>query len=274
MNFSLPKLFLQSEHALKAYVRSLARKIATKILILSVLAGSLLSCASVPLTEWSLADSISIENIVIASEFKLVNLTVDNINQHAINCVPALTNSTVEKNISREYEQYLSALKPGSISVVTISKDTSAKTFMYEGNKGTCLTESETGYPIFPASVVIKTIDPKGVSKSVFLGWGKSIAHSIATKGISKVAYKFGNGNAVVANYRVKNKSPTALYYSSEFKRIGEWEDLGIDNTFSDPALNGTTMTEYNNRASKFPIFRHLVTPSRPASVNIPALSI
>ncbi len=253
-------------------LNTFVKQLTIKLLAISIVSSTLVSCASTPI-KTSLIDSVFLQDIVIEDEFRLVNITADNITQHMINCVPMIKNTTAAKESTGKYKEYLSNLKRGTISVVTNSHSFSAKTFIYTGNKGTCIAESEHGFPIFPDSAILKTIDPNGVSNTVAQDWRKTIALNIATKGTTTVAYKFQNGNALIAKYWVENGSPIELLYSNEFKAKGTWEKTKLDNTFSDTALKSTSTTKYNSRERKIPAFIHLLTPTRPLK-NSPRLAV
>jgi len=232
----------------------------------ALVAGTtLMSCAQVKPDDVQAvkADSatgyVPLADIVIADEFDLKTLTTSNVGEYSADCMDQPRDDGRMAKVNSRYADYLKKVKqnPGKTTVTSEGHVDSGKAFVYYRDSGTCIAKSENLFPVFPIGAFTKTVNPNGLSAKTEKDWYRAIALTIAETGNAKVAYRFNNGNAMVAQYWTD--SIMELRYSNEFRKKGQWENEALHLTFSDPALTGIDSTKYNKKKKKFPVFRHLL---------------
>jgi hypothetical protein len=140
-------------------------------------------------------------------------------------------------------------------TIKTFGHVKSCKKFVLHETTGVCLQKSSKNFAVFAADEFIDTVSPKGLSPDVVEEWYKKIAIVIATKGRAKIAYVFSNGNATIADYWVESNPDYVLFYSSVFKKAGEWETDTLDLKFSNPSMTSVTETKRSGISQKkFPL--------------------
>lgn len=189
------------------------------------------------------ADYVPIEKAQIASRFMTISITRENLAAEASKCIPQLNgdSETIKKAANNVPIQ----------NVVGFSHLSSANLFLTRYTTAICLQKSSARFPIFAAEAFLETVNPKGVPPDVVDGWYKQIALLIATKGIAKVAYVYGNGNAFAVSYWVEPTSAFGLYYSSTFNKAGTWETGTFDARFSHPAMTSVSETQRSGVSQK-----------------------
>ena len=194
------------------------------------------------------SDYVALDQLQIKSKFEQVSLNKENLPSEVAKCVPTfpLSGLVMEKMI-REF--------PGK-GTTAIAHVSSSKRFIYRGQVGLCLEFSENVYPIYAAETFLATANPSGVPPDVTDEWYKKIATEIAIKGQAKVLYVFTEkGNAYLVSYWCEQSGGTTLYYSAEFKKAGEWENIKVDNRFAYPTMKGFTKTDRGGGEKKsFPL--------------------
>lgn len=180
-------------------------------------------------------DFVPLSKVVIKNRQAEVFLTKENLGAEVLKCVPTF------KIDGKAFKDKLDKF-PEKNSIVSIGHASSSKKFVYSENSGVCLEYSSNGYPIFAADDFLETVNPVGVPPDVAEEWFKKIAYRIAVNGRVKVAYVSDKGTAFVDSYWAEKKD-SSIYYWSDFKKVGEWETLQLDFTFSHPGLQSHSST-------------------------------
>lgn len=192
-------------------------------------------------------DYIPIDRLHIASQYVTVEVSKETLAVEANKCVPSLDGNS--QNIRHE------ASSIPSRNIVAFEHASSGNMFVLRQNTAICLHRSSARYPIFAAETFLDTVNPQGVPPDVTDDWYKQIACLIATKGVAKVAYVFGNGNAFVTSYWVETSAQFRLNYSSTFSKSGTWETQNFDARFSHPDMSSVSNTKRSGGSQKsFPL--------------------
>jgi hypothetical protein len=179
---------------------------------------------------------VPLDQIRIKPKFDTVSLTKENLAAEHKKCVPFLETNTDRMNAAvREF--------PRNNGIVSVGHVSSSKKFIYRGSTGLCLEYSTNRFPIFAAETFIGTANPTGVPPDVTDDWYMKIAQKIAIKGRAKVAYVMDKGTAFLVSYW-SDQSGSVLNYWTDFKKVGEWENVMVDYKFSNPALRGFSETK------------------------------
>lgn len=194
------------------------------------------------------ADYVPMGQVHIQSRFDSVELTRENYGTEANRCVPQLDGNS--QGIKKQLEKY-----PNK-DIVGLGHASSSKLFIVQNTTAFCLHRSSEKFPIFAAEAFFNTINPKGVPPDVLDGWYKQIAMTIALRGVAKVAYAFGNGNAYITSYWVETSSQT-LSYSNSFKKAGTWDTERIDVRFTHPTLSSVSETKRGGASEKASLLGH-----------------
>lgn len=195
----------------------------------------------------------ALDQIRIKQKFDTVLLTKENLISEQRKCVPLLKANA--DSLQDELSKF-----PRDNATVAVGHLSSSKKFVYRGTSGLCLDFSANRHPIYAAEAFVGTANPTGVPPDVTNDWHMKIAMQIALNGKAKVAYIYGNGNAYLVTYWSEKTDGTALNYSWEFKKIGEWENAQIDHKFSDPSMrgfSGTTRGEAKEKVQRFPLAKY-----------------
>ena len=207
-------------------------------------AALLVSCADIPKKSFPPPnDYVPISQIQIASRFVTVEVTRETLGLEANRCIPQLD---ADSHSIRE-----TLKKFPSKDVVGFGQASSSRIFLLDQTTAICLQKSTAKYPIFAAEAFFETANPIGVPPDVVDGWYKQIALMIATKGVAKIAYVFGNGNAFIVSYWVDTTPEFGLAYSSAFKKSGAWETENLDAKFSHPTMTSFTETKRSGSSQK-----------------------
>jgi len=183
------------------------------------------------------SDYVPVDQIIIKPKFDTVLLTKENLAAQYRKCVPFVQANTESMNTAvREFPRNNVTIAAGHAS--------SSKQFIYRGSTGLCLEFSANRYPIYAAETLIGTANPTGVPPDVTEDWYMKIALKLAINGRTKVAYVTDKGTAFLVSYWTDQTGGFALNYWSEFKKVGEWENIEIDYKFSNPALRGFSETK------------------------------
>jgi hypothetical protein len=195
-------------------------------------------------------DYVPLDQIRIKPKFDTVFLTKENLASEQQKCVPFLqTNTDSMRDAVSKF--------PSNNSIIAVSHQSSSKKFIYRGTTGLCLDFSANKYPIYSAETFIGTANPAGVPPDVTNDWYMKIAMQIALKGQAKVTYITDKGTAFLVSYWSEQTGGFTLHYSSEFKKIGEWENAQVDYKFSDPSLRGFSVTKQGDAqemVKRFPL--------------------
>jgi len=191
------------------------------------------------------SDYVKLDQIQIKPKFDTVLLTKENLATEQQKCVPFLQlNSDSTRNSVSKF--------PRHNVTIAVGHQSSSKKFIYRGTTGLCLEYSENKYPIYAAETFIATDNPTGIPPDVTNNWYMKIAMQIAHKGQAKVAYITNKGTAFLVSYWSDQTGGFTLYYATEFKKAGEWENVTVDYKFSNSALNGFAETRRGNGNDKF----------------------
>jgi hypothetical protein len=193
-------------------------------------------------------DYVPLDQIQIRQQFPTVSLSKENLVYEARRCVSTLPlTESAARDTLRKFP---------SKGITIVGHSSSSRHFVYRGQTGLCMEFSANKYPIFAAETFYRTANPVGVPPDVSNDWYKQIARQIAIKGQAKVIYVMvGKGNAYLVSYWNNEASGTSLYYSSEFKNAGEWENIKVDEIFSYPTLRGFSKTKRSGGEKKdFPL--------------------
>lgn len=177
-------------------------------------------------------DYVLIEQISIKSTFDTIVLSKQNLLAEHLKCVPPL--SPPYENIIRAVNKF-----PQDQVISTAGHRSSSKLFIYHGTTGLCLEFSTSQHPILAAETFAGTANPTGIPPNVADDWNKALALKVAISGKAKVAYASDSGNAMIASYWVDPGSSYTLWYSTEFKNAGEWENMPLDHKFIHPSVTG-----------------------------------
>ena len=181
-------------------------------------------------------DYVPVDEITIKSNFDTVSLTAENLRAEQKKCVPLLSSDSSKTSAD--------VAKFPSGSIIRVGHVSSSKQFIYRGTKGFCLEHSAAQFPIYAAEAFADTANPQGIPPDVMNTWYKQIALQIATSGQAKVVFVTTKGTAFLVSYWGNKNGGFDLYYSSEFKKVGEWEDIKVDATFAHPSMRSLTVTE------------------------------
>lgn len=185
-------------------------------------------------------DYVTLDQIRIKPKFDTVFLTKENLATEQQKCVPfLLPDSDATRDAVRKF--------PRNNVTVAVGHRSSAKQFIYSGTTGLCLEYSANRHPIYAAETFIGTANPTGVPPDITDDWYMKIATQIAFTGRAKVAYVTDKGTAWLVSYWSDQTGGFSLYYSSEFKKAGEWENAAVDYSFSNPSLRGFVETSRGN---------------------------
>ena len=193
-------------------------------------------------------DYTPISKIKIESHFTSIEVTRQNLPSEITKCIPQL--NTRSKNIKDLQDKF-----PEKHTIVGLGHENSSKTFLLRQTTGICIQKSSNKFPIFASEAIIGTVNPEGVPPDVVDDWYKQIARLIATKGVAKIAYVFGNGNIFAATYWVEPTSEFTLFYDDVFKKAGTWEKEKFDAKFSHPSISSVTETKIDGlKEKRFPL--------------------
>lgn len=174
-------------------------------------------------------DYVPINQVQITSSFNTVEVTRETLGFEVSKCIPQLNFDS--QGIREQLQKF-----PSNDSWA-VGQASSANIFLLRKTTAVCLHKSSEKFVIFSVEAFNDTVNPKGVPPDVNDGWYKQIALLIATKGMAKVAYVSGNGNAFVVSYWIKKPLEFGMFYSSTFKKAGEWESENYDAKFSHPSF-------------------------------------
>lgn len=194
-------------------------------------------------------DYVPIDEVVIQQKFDGINLNPENLFFEMSRCVPQL--SVTSKNSLNIYRDFPTK------SLHVLGHKSSGNLFLVKGVSGLCLKQSSEKFPVFAAEAFYETINPKGVPPDVVDTWYRQLAQLIARKGMAKIAYTYTNGNAAIASYWVESNPKSTLFYSSVFKRAGQWESESVDATFAHPSLTSITETKRGKSTEKSYVLDH-----------------
>lgn len=196
------------------------------------------------------SDYVPLNQIRIKPRFDTVLLTKENLAAEYKKCIPFIPTNTESMDAAvREF--------PRNNATITVGHASSSKQFIYRGSTGICIQFSANRYPIYAVETFIGTANPAGIPPDVTDDWYMKIALKIATNGRTKVAYISDKGTAFLVSYWSDQSGSSALNYSTEFKKVGEWENIGVDYKFSNPAFHGFSETKRGDagiRKKNFPL--------------------
>lgn len=195
-------------------------------------------------------DYVPLDKIQVKQSFKVVSLNKNNLANELVKCV-----STLDPN-SESIKQYENDF-PLKNATVTTSHISTSRVFIFHDTSGLCLEYSANKYPIFAAETFFETANPTGVPPEITTEWYKQIAKLIAIKGKAKIIYATGKGTAFIVSYWSDQGAGNLLNYSSEFKKVGEWENLQADFKYTHQAMQGFSNTKRGEKFAKsFPSAR------------------
>ncbi len=195
------------------------------------------------------ADYVPIDEVVIQKKFNVINLTHENLLFEMNRCIHQLSVS------SKKTVNIFQAFPTKNLHV--LSHQSSGNMFMVKGIVGICLQQSSEKFPIFAAEAFYETINPIGVPPDVANVWYSQLGLLIARKGVAKIAYSYASGNAVIVNYWVENAPKSTLFYSSEFKKAGQWESENLDAKFAYPKMTTVVETKRGKSLEKSYVLDH-----------------
>lgn len=107
------------------------------------------------------------------------------------------------------------------------------------GEYSTCIPNSAAGYPILSGTAIRNVMEIQGVPASVARRWYRRLALNLALHGDTTVAFTRPDGSATIARLVIVPGSQLALRHVHYERKVGSWEDLELEDQFSDPAYSG-----------------------------------
>lgn len=220
-----------------------------KHLVVCFCAVLLTGCAGSPPKAPPPNDYVHITQVQITSRFNTVEVTRETLGFEVNKCIPQLEANS--QGVIERLQEF------PSNELWWVGQASSGNIFLLRKTTAVCLHKSSKEFVIFAVEAFDDTVNLEGVPPIVNDHWYKKIALLIATKGEAKVAYMIGNGKAFVARYWIQKPLEFGIFYSSDFKKTGEWEKEKFDIRFFHPSLVTVSETKRYGLSEKMDPLSH-----------------
>jgi hypothetical protein len=187
--------------------------------------------AAAPVAPPSLPSRVPLDKIRISDYFDREPLSADTVGLALRRCIaqmPANLPALHDGSLFNTAAQTISFFAPPQSNYFLVKP----------GEFSTCVQSSAAGYPILAGAAIRGVMQIQGVPESVARRWYRRLALNLALHGDTTVAFTRPDGSATIARLVLMTGSPLALRHVHYERAAGSWEDLELEDQFSDPAYS------------------------------------